>query len=47
MRRTWLLLPLLLAAFGASAQPILGEIELGYRWLELKGNSDMYRTQIN
>lgn len=47
MRRTWLLLPLLLAALSVAAQPIQTDVEIGYRWLDLKGNEDMYRTQIN
>jgi len=31
----------------AHAQPAPFELEAGYRWLDLKGNSDMYRSQIN
>lgn len=37
---------LALLAVSASAQmPV--DVEIGYRWLSLSGNSDMYRTQIN
>jgi hypothetical protein len=42
-----LLLPLLLVAAAASAQTIPVDVEIGYRWLDLKGNEGMYRTQIN
>jgi hypothetical protein len=47
MRR--LLLPLLLIAATASAQtiPIPMDVEIGYRWLDLKGSEGMYRSQIN
>lgn len=41
---------LLVLAAGASAQSnpyTLYELEIGYRWLEVDGNEDMYRTQIN
>ncbi len=31
----------------AHAQFIPFDLEIGYRWLDLKGNEDMYRTQIN
>jgi hypothetical protein len=42
----WLSLPLLLVALAATAQvPI--DIEAGYRWTNVDGNEDMYRTQIN
>lgn len=40
-------LSLMLAAAGAMAQTIPLEIEVGYRWLDLQGSEDMYRTQIN
>jgi hypothetical protein len=43
----WLALLLTLVAGVASAQSIPLEIEVGYRWLDVSGNSDMYRTQIN
>jgi len=46
MRR--LLLPLLLIiAATASAQTIPVDVEIGYRWLDLKGSEGMYRSQIN
>ena len=37
------------AAMGASAQPTTTPIslELGYRWVSVFGNEDMYKTQIN
>src|SRR5215472_4326137 len=38
-------LPLLFVAAVAGAQTF--DLEAGYRWLELKGNDGMYRTQIN
>ena len=41
----WLSLPLLFVAAAAGAQTF--DLEAGYRWLELKGNEGMYRTQIN
>jgi len=40
-------LSLVLIAAGATAQTIPLEVEAGYRWLDLNGSSDMYRTQIN
>ncbi|MEA2235323.1 MAG: hypothetical protein QOC81_47 [Thermoanaerobaculia bacterium] len=40
-------LPILLIAFAAQAQPVPFDLEIGYRWLDLHGNSSMYRTQIN
>lgn len=49
MRRSlanWLALPMLLLAAVASAQTPL-EIEAGYRFLDVSGNKDVYRTQIN
>ena len=36
-----------LLAAGAAAQTMPIDVEAGYRWLDLRGNSDMYRTQIN
>src|SRR5437764_13988320 len=45
MRR--LLLPLLLIAAAAGAQTLPVDVEIGYRWLDLKGNEGMYRSQIN
>ena len=38
---------LLAIAFSAQAQSVPFDLEIGYRWLNLKGNEDMYRTQIN
>ncbi|MEO8215548.1 MAG: hypothetical protein ABI718_00535 [Acidobacteriota bacterium] len=34
-------------AFTAQAQTVPFDLEIGYRWLDLKGSEDMYRTQIN
>ena len=45
MRR--LFLPLLLAAATAGAQTVPIDVEIGYRFLELKGDRAMYRTQID
>jgi len=47
-----LLLPLMvaaasLAAVSAVAQTVPVDVEFGYRWLDLKGDTNMYRTQIN
>lgn len=42
-----LLLSVLLFAFAAGAQTIPVEVELGYRWTDVTGNEDLYRTQIN
>jgi outer membrane protein OmpA-like peptidoglycan-associated protein len=41
---------LLVLAAGASAQSnpyTVYDLEIGYRWLDVTGNEDMYRTQIN
>lgn len=39
---------LLLAAVGASAQSSIPvDLEIGYRWTDIEGNEDVYRTQIN
>ena len=43
----WLSLPLLLVAAAAGAQTVPFDLEAGYRWLEIKGDEGMYRTQIN
>ncbi|MEA2572043.1 MAG: hypothetical protein QOI24_4044 [Acidobacteriota bacterium] len=43
----WLLIPLLALALTANAQTVVPQIEIGYRWLDLNGNSDVYRSQIN
>src|SRR6266545_3666752 len=42
----WLSLPLFIAALGLQAQTAT-EIEAGFRWTNISGNEDMYRTQIN
>jgi hypothetical protein len=41
-----LFIPLLAVAMTAGAQTI-PQVEIGYRWLDLNGNSDVYRSQIN
>jgi hypothetical protein len=47
-RFTTIALLLLAAGFAVQAQTAWpAEFEVGYRWLDLKGSSDMYRTQIN
>jgi hypothetical protein len=38
---------LFLAAAGAGAQTIPLDVELGFRFLDLSGNRDMYRSQID
>ena len=38
---------LLLSATVLRAQAIPVDVELGYRWVEVSGNDQMYRTQIN
>jgi len=40
-------LPILAMAFAAQAQTVPFDLEIGYRWLDLKGSNDMYRTQVN
>jgi hypothetical protein len=40
-------LPILAIAFAAHAQTVPFDLEVGYRWLDLKGSNEMYRTQIN
>jgi hypothetical protein len=40
-------IPILAIAFAASAQTVPFDLEVGYRWLDLKGSNGMYRTQIN
>ncbi len=54
MRTTQRLLPFLLALAAVlmctallSAQAIPVDVELGYRWVDVSGNDQMYRTQIN
>ncbi len=44
---TCLSLPILAMAFAAHAQTVPFDLEIGYRWLDLKGSNGMYRTQIN
>ena len=34
-------------AFAAHAQTVPFDLEIGYRWLDLKGSNGMYRTQVN
>lgn len=49
MRRSlanWLALPMLLVASMASAQTPI-EVEAGYRFLDINGNSNVYRSQLN
>src|SRR4051812_16686684 len=41
------LFALLIFAAAAHAQTNPFDVEAGYRWLDLKGSSGMYRTQIN
>src|SRR5258708_35637362 len=41
------LFALLVLTVAAQAQTNPFDVEAGYRWLDLKGNSGMYRTQIN
>lgn len=36
-----------LAAVSAVAQTVPVDVEFGYRWLDLKGDTNMYRTQLN
>ncbi|MEA2165489.1 MAG: hypothetical protein QOK37_3616 [Thermoanaerobaculia bacterium] len=43
----WLSLPILAIAMTAQAQVVPFDLEIGYRWLNLKGDQGMYRTQIN
>jgi hypothetical protein len=40
-------LPIMAIAFVAQAQSVPFDLEAGYRWLDLKGSSQMYRTQVN
>jgi hypothetical protein len=40
-------LVLLVAAFGAAAETIPIDLEVGYKWVSVSGNEDMYRSQIN
>ena len=47
MKNRLLALALILAAFTAHAQTAAFDLEAGYRWLNLKGDEGMYRTQID
>jgi len=47
MKRTVIITAILLLTMAAHAQPVPFELEAGYRFLDLKGSSDMYRSQIN
>jgi hypothetical protein len=50
MRRGRLLFLTLAGALGGGAmsgQTIPVDVEVGYRWLDISGNEDMYRSQIN
>jgi len=46
-RNRWFLLALCLAALNLSAQTMPVDVEIGYRWTDISGNEEMYRTQIN
>ncbi len=47
-RSSWLFFSLfLLGAISARAEVMPFDIEIGYRWLDVSGNEDMYRTQID
>ena len=46
-RTSSFLLVLCLTAFSVAAQTTPIDVELGYRWTDVSGNEDMYRTQIN
>jgi hypothetical protein len=47
-RQSLTLLSLLLFAVAAGAQTTIPvEVEVGYRWNDVSGNEDLYRTQIN
>ncbi len=48
IRRTLALPLLLLAAMTMSAQSTVPtDLEIGFRWIDIEGNENMYRTQIN
>ncbi|HET9708153.1 MAG TPA: hypothetical protein VFP39_07600, partial [Gemmatimonadales bacterium] len=45
-------MPILVLAAALGSATVLGQsvpvdVEVGYRWLDISGNEDMYRTQIN
>src|SRR5690349_8429275 len=46
-RHRWLLLVLCLGAWNLAAQTTPIDVEIGYRWTDISGNEDLYRTQIN
>lgn len=47
-RSSWLCFSLFLfGAIGARAEVMPFDIEVGYRWLDVSGNEDMYRSQID
>lgn len=46
-RSLFTVLPLLLFAGAALAQSFPAEVEIGYRWTDVSGNENLYRTQIN
>jgi len=46
-RNRWFLLALCLSATPLFAQTTPIDLEIGYRWTDISGNEDMYRTQIN
>lgn len=41
------LLPLILGAASLSGQAVPVDVELGYRWVDVSGNEQLYRTQVN
>ena len=47
MRTRWFVLAVCLAASNLSAQTMPVDVEIGYRFTDVSGNEDMYRTQIN
>lgn len=40
-------LPLILGAASLSGQAVPVDVELGYRWVDVSGNEQLYRTQVN
>lgn len=46
-RHRWLLLVLCLGAWSLAAQTVPIDVEIGYRWTDIRGNENVYRTQIN
>ncbi|MRR13796.1 hypothetical protein EG835_15410, partial [bacterium] len=41
------LLPALLLSGVTAAQDVPLDVELGYRWTDVTGNEEMFRTQVN